>query len=195
MKFYTQGIEFEDIHTVLKIYRRQGKTLSEVLTFFSQEANQDFVQQNYLTLAPINVKEAISLANSEQRAAALKSFGIEEIVRDLNATLVDKQVIKKSQIRWDDTLKPYQHRFEDTYELYRIPAKTLGLVPNWGEADLLDVYFVKCNCTSTDRKYYLYVPQRVGVKKDAIAAIAWTMQFNGQHLTKQQYLNLMYSET
>jgi hypothetical protein len=195
MKFYTQGVEFEDIKTVLRIYLKQGKSLEQVLSLFNQAENKELVAQMYPTLAPITVKEAISLANSEQRAAALKSFVIEEIISNLNATLEDKQVIKKSHIRWDENLKPYEHKFEDTYELYRIPSDMLGLESEWGNPDTLDVYFVKCNCTSTDRQYYLYIPQNVGVRKDAIAAIAWTMQFNGQHLTKQQYLNLMYSET
>ena len=195
MKFYTQGVEFEDISTVLRIYRKQAKPLEQVVSFFSQDQNKETVRQVYETLMPITVKEAISLPNSEQRAVALKSFAIEEIVEDLKAILVDKQIIKKQQVRWDENLKPYKHQFEDVYELYKIPSKMLGLEPNWGDAASLDVYFVKCNCTSTDRQYYLYVPQRVGANQDAIAAIAWTMQFNGQHLNKKQYLNLMYSET
>jgi hypothetical protein len=41
----------------------------------------------------------------------------------------------------------------------------------------------------------LYVPQEVGEYRDAIMAIAWTMRFNGVPLKKEQYLNMMYSET
>lgn len=195
MGFFTQGIEFEDIRSILKIYKKQQRTLAEVLSFFSQEVNRNQVSAIYEQVAPLTVKEAISLSNSEQRAVALKNFSIEEIVESLKAVLVDKQTVKKSHIRWDENLKPYKHEFEDTYELYRIEAETLGIRSRWAWQSDFEVYFVKCNCTSTNRQYYLYVPQYIGMQKDAIEAIAWTMRFGNQPLTKQQYLNLMYSET
>ncbi len=195
MGFFTQGIEFEDINSVLKIYKKQQRTLAEVLSFFTQEENRNLVSTIYEQVVPLTVKEAISLPNSEQRAVALKSFSIEEIVESLQAVLVDRQVVKKSHIRWDENLKPYKYKFEDTYELYKIAAATLGIESRWAWQSDFEVYFVKCNCTSTHRQYYLYVPQYIGVKSDAIEAIAWTMRFGNQPLTKQQYLNLMYSET
>jgi hypothetical protein len=194
-KFYTQGIEFENINTVLKIYKKQQKTLAEVLTIFTQESNKALIVNVYDSIEPITIKEAMSLANSEQRAAALKHFPIEEIIVSLKAKLVDKQTIKKSQVRWDENLKPYKYDFEDTYELYAISANALNVQPRWGGGQDYKIYFVKCKCASTDRQYYLYVPEFMGLKQDAIEAIAWTMRFDNQPLSKQQYLNLMYSET
>lgn len=195
MGFFTQGIEFEDINSILKIYKKQQRTLAEVLSFFNQESNRKYINAVYEQVTPLTVKEAISLPNSEQRAVALKNFSIEEIVESLKAVLVDKQTVKKSHIRWDENLRPYKHEFEDTYELYKIDTNTLGIQSRWAWQSDFEIYFVKCNCTSTNRQYYLYVPMEIGQNKDAIEAIAWTMRFGNQPLTKEQYLNLMYSET
>jgi hypothetical protein len=192
--FYTQGIAFDDLNTVLRIYRKQGKPLQEVLSYFELPTNRAIIEQHYEQLAPITVQEAISFANNEQRMVALRSFEVEEVAEALQATLIDEQTINKKQIRWDKDLKPYDYEFKDTYQLYKIPASSLNLESNWRQDDP-SVYFVKCQCASTDRQYFLYVPREVGEEKDAITAIAWTMRFNGLPLKKEQYLNLMYSET
>ena len=194
MKYYTQGIAFDELSTVLRIYRRQGKTLAEVLAYFDIPENRAWVTQQYETLTPITVKEAIAFENNEQRMAALRVFSAEEVAEGLEATLLDAQTIHKKQIRWQKNLMPYTHEFEDTYELYKIPAAVLNLENTW-RTDDPSVYFVKCKCASTDRQYILYVPREVGEQQDAIVAIAWTMRFNGIPLNKEQYLNFMYSET
>jgi hypothetical protein len=37
-----------------------------------------------------------------------------------------------------------------------------------------DCYTVKCKDASTDRTYWIYVPENIGEKGSAIEAIAWT---------------------
>ncbi|MGD1841073.1 MAG: hypothetical protein ACFB0B_09275 [Thermonemataceae bacterium] len=192
--FYTNGIGFESLETVLKVYKKQARPLEEVLAFFSQEDNRKQVQQVYETLPPITIKEALALGNTEQRMIVLRIFTPEEVAQDLPAEKIDSQTIKKKQIRWDENLKPYEYVYEDTYTLHKIAAKELGVKErSWWVSP--DIFFVQCQCTSTDRMYYLYVPPEAAENGDAIEAIAWTMQIEGQPLTKQQYLNLMYTET
>lgn len=193
MAFYTQGVAFDNLETVLKIYRKQGRSKEEVLSFFSSSFNRQVIRMGYETIEPLTTAEALRLDNAEQRMLALRCFSAEELVTSLQAQLLDSQTIIKTQVRWDAHLKPHTHTYNDTYELYKIDADALGLErQSWYEPA---IYFVKCQCASSDRMYYLYVSEQIAKQQDAIAAIAWTMRFNGQPLTKQQYLNLMYTET
>ncbi len=193
MAFYTQGVAFDNLETVLKIYRKQGRSKDEVLSFFSSKVSRQVIQFGYHTVPPLTTAEALCLKNAEQRMIALQCFSVDELVTNLQAQLLDSQTITKTQVRWDAHLRPYTHTYDDTYELYKIDADTLGLErQSWYEPA---IYFVKCQCASSERMYYLYVSEQIAKQQDAIAAIAWTMRFNGLPLTKQQYLNLMYTET
>ncbi|HTF81653.1 MAG TPA: hypothetical protein VL947_08005, partial [Cytophagales bacterium] len=136
--------------------------------------------------------EALALQNAEQRMIALTVFSPDEFISAVNAELLDMQSITKKNIRWDAQLQPYMHVYEDVYSLYKISAFELGLE---NIARTPSIYFVKCRCTSTDKIYYLYVPEAVAASRDAVEAIAWTYRFNGKPLTKSQYLHLIYSET
>ncbi len=191
--FFVDGVRFNDLQTTLRIYRQQAKSKEEVLSYFSEADNKQEVARVYDSLMPFTVQEAILLPNSEQRMVSLRGFEIEDIVAKLDAEKIDTQTITKKQIRWDKQLKPQEVVFEDTYELFKIGAKILGVDRWWGQEPA--IYFVKCQCPSTDRNYFIYVPAKVAKENDAITAIAWTMRFNGVPLNKEQYLNLMYTES
>lgn len=191
MSFYTQGIRFDDLSLLLRIYKKQNKSLEEILSFFSKEENKNNIQTLYPDVMPISIQEAMKLDNSEHRMVALSTFSIEEITKDLHAERVDIKTIYKKQIRWDADLKSYTYEYEDIYELYKVDAERLGLKKKLWQ----DVYFVKCKDASSDRIYYLYVHPTAAKNNDAVEAIAWTMRLNGYPLTKEQYLQLMYSET
>ncbi|GAB4395415.1 MAG: hypothetical protein OHK0053_03050 [Microscillaceae bacterium] len=197
MAFYTQKVKFEDLEMVLRLNKTKGLSLEAVLKNFSSEETRRQIKESFPALPPFTVPEALQLSNAEQRMAALSCFPPEEVVRqmaaDLKAVLVDKQTVQKKQVRWDAQLKPYEYVFEDTYELYKISGEAFHLPNVWYERP--DVYYVKCQCPSTKRMYYIYVPMEVGMKNDALTAIAWTMRFDKQALTKEQYLHLMYAET
>jgi hypothetical protein len=193
MAFYTKGVRFDTLDVVLKIYRKQAKPKQEVLSFFSATENRQLIEDKYETLPSLTIAEALRLGNAEQRMLALQCFEAEELISDLKAQLLDRQVLTKKQIRWNEQLHPYEHVYEDTYELYKIDATALGLERQyWYEPA---VYIVKCQCTSTNRTYCLYVSDEIAKHCDAVAAIAWTMRFNGNPLSKYQYLNFMYSES
>jgi len=93
------------------------------------------------------------------------------------------------------------------------------------------VYAVRCWCTSTNREYWIYVPEETALGAprwhkeahcpDAVRAIAWTIRIDishperlfrlgdiivaqesgdsqrvpPYHLTKEQYVQLVFSET
>lgn len=192
-KFYTSGVAFDQIETVLRIYRRKGLTKAEVLNYFTSEEYRALIETQYDSLEPMTAVEALKFENAEQRMVAMRVVPPEDLVKEVKAELIDRQVVKKKQIRWDENLKPYQNELNDEYELYKIPTEALGLTQNrWVKPA---IYAVKCNCTTTGRVFYLYVDENAARAGDAISAIAWTYRYNGVPLTKDQYLNLLYSET
>lgn len=140
------------------------------------------------------------ITNSEQKYLLMSFFEPKDIVGDLDAELIDRQTLKKTKtktvvkgkknmskqdfkdINLND-VKEETYTYDDTYELFKVDKDVLGTNK--------DVYYVKCNDTSTGRVYYLYVQEHT----DAIEAIASTMQKeDGNFLTKEEYLEIV-SET
>jgi hypothetical protein len=146
-------------------------------------------------IVPITFEEiATQITNLEQRRVAIGCLGLEKIVKEVNPILMNSETLKKQTTWVTPTGEIETHKFNDTYELYKVkPENWASRVENtWG---LKDVYFVKCCDTSTDREYFIWVDgesvARVnGVNKsswvsnsdiekiNAIQAIAWTFQTN-----------------
>lgn len=137
---------------------------------------------------PITFAEISMLKNIEQRRIAIKYFGTEKLIADINPELVSAEAISKSTTYVDDNGISTTINFQDTYELYKVSAEKLfGKQGSY----LRDEYYVKCKDTSTDRDYIIWVDVesvarannisvwglRDGTSKiDAIQAIAWTIQ-------------------
>lgn len=210
---------------------RRAVIKSEALKDFGE-----FIQEMWDSIVPISTKEAFEQKNAEMRRLYFDCIGVIELFKAANPTLLDKQVVKKKRTRWDDKNDPYEHVFEDIYELYSIDPNELYKGtddPNVGRWRARTKYIaVRCWCTSTQREYWIYVPEvnalRPGFREwdenkeyDAVQAIAWTIRIDIKnpekiyrqgdiiiakegpnstkctpyHLTKEQYLDLMYSET
>ena len=137
---------------------------------------------------PITFEEISMLRNIEQRRIAIKYFGTEKLIADINPELVSEETISKSTTYVDDKGISTTINFQDTYELYKVSAEKLfGKQGSY----LRDEYYVKCKDTSTDREYIIWVDvesvartNNIGLwglrdgtsKIDAIQAIAWTIQ-------------------
>lgn len=165
-------------------------------------------------------------------------IGVQELFKQLEPTLRDRQVIKKKRTKWNDKNDPYHYEFEDVYELYEIDGHKMFETDRWGRRPN-PVYAVRCWCTTTNREYWLYVnseaatgsrwsmPDEEDIVYDAIRAIAWTIRVDVaeeqidkiyrqgdiivvklndvpqvplpigfmRHLSKETYLEKMYSET
>lgn len=191
---YFRKVQFDNLDVVLKMFRREQRSLSEVLSFFETPAILDDIRSRYESLPDLTMQEALQQANATQRMLVMSMIDPGKLIEELNAKLLDRQVCKKTQTRWNEDLQPYTRVFDDVYELYRIAPEKLGIATRNGGA-LPMVYVVKCKCASTDRIYYQYVPNTIGQLNDAVAAIAWTFKLKDTHLSKQQYLDYLYSET
>ncbi|MEO1653186.1 MAG: hypothetical protein AAFU64_06555 [Bacteroidota bacterium] len=192
MAYYINRVQFASIRTVLRIYKTQGLSQEEVLAYFSAFPNRELIHREYETLSPLTVPEAIQLGNVEQRMVALRSFEINEIIHHLEAVQIDEQTLVKRQIRWDAHMKAKIVEYQDTYSLFKIRGRVLGIDWWWREPA---IYFVKCQCPSTQKNYFIYVSDQAAANQDAVEAIAWTMRFRGKPLSKEQYLHYMYAET
>jgi hypothetical protein len=150
--------------------------------------NIEIVGLDLTNVEPITFEEISMLRNIEQRRVAIKYFGTEKLIADINPELVSSETISKSTTYIDDKGVSTTINFQDTYELYKVSAEKL-----FGKqgSHLRDEYYVKCKDTSTDRDYIIWVDVesvarannisvwglRDGTTKiDAIQAIAWTIQ-------------------
>lgn len=206
----------------------------EVITHEAMHPFRDFVHEVWNSIIPVTVEEALNIDNAEIRRTYFDCIGVERLFKQLNPILRDKQTIKKKRTRWDDKNDPYEYEFEDHYELYEIEGRKLFKQDRWGQ-EPNPVYAVRCWCTTTNREYWLYVPELAAAGRDrndwrtrqnkpqydAVRAIAWTIRIDvidpekiyrqgdivvakmkpgaksvePYHLNKDQYLQLMYSET
>ena len=196
----------------------------------------EFVKEMWDHITPISAKAAFEQKNAEMRRLYFDCIGVVELFKSANPKLLDKQVVKKKRMRWDDKNDIYEYDFEDVYELYAVDPNELykdtedPAVMRWRARS--NYIAVRCWCTSTQREYWIYVPEDAALKDgirswddnkeyDAVKAIAWTIRVDidnpekiyrqgdiiiakegasskkvaPYHLTKDQYLSLMYSET
>lgn len=206
----------------------------EVITHEGMHPFRDFVHEMWDSITPVTVQEALAISNTEIRRTYFNCIGVETLFKNLDPVLRDRQVIKKKRTRWDDNNDPYEYEFEDVYELYEIAGTKLYSTDRWGR-EPNPVFAVRCWCTTTNREYWLYVPEIAATGRNsqawedrdkapvynAISAIAWTIRIDvkdpekiyrqgdivivkikpsaksvsSYHLDKNQYLQLMYSET
>lgn len=235
-KYTVNGRDGFDLTTALRLWKTKYETdfrdfEREVITHPALNDFRDFAKEMWNDIEPVTVEEALKLLNSEERRTYFDAIGVEKLFKQLNTKLLDKQVVKKKRTRWDDNNDKYEYEFEDVYELHEIPGEVLFGLDRWGNKPR-PVYAVRCWCTTTNREYWLYVPNNAALgdhfwdeerrKADAIRAIAWTIRLDVDkperiyrqgdiivvkynpsevnntmeyHLTKDQYLELMYSET
>lgn len=144
-------------------------------------------------IVPITFKEiATEIKNIEQRRVAIGCLGLDEIAKEISPTLIKTETLKKQTTWVTPEGEIIQHKFVDTYELFKVEGKkwSEGAEHTWGARD---VYFVRFKDTSTDREYMLWVDADSVARTNntqgwysssmaeaitPIQAIAWTFQTN-----------------
>jgi len=237
LTYNVSGREGYSLSTALRLWKTKYTDLkqfkSEVCKHPSLEEFYNFVAEMWDDIKEVTVKEALQLKNTEDRRTYFDCIGPKRMFEQVDAKMLDRQVIKKKRARWDDKNTEYEYEFEDVYELYKIPYTELFEKPKetWMRQD--DIFVVRCWCTTTGREYWLFVPENgccereytedgTKVTYSAIGAIAWTIRTNiskperiyrqgdiivvkaskdsvvsgwARHMSKEDYLSLMYSET
>jgi len=156
------------------------------------------------SIPAITVAEAFTKyhGNSEQLMRVLSFLDPEEIVKGVDAKLIDEEVLTKTQPRTvfksnfdkNDMSKEFDENdfetkevtYEDRYSLYKIEGKKLHLDS--------DAYIVGCKCTTTGKDYYLFIEEENAVS--AIGAIASTLKNeDGSRMNRDQYLQSLETES
>jgi len=197
--------------------------LHEIITHDLMKEFAEHVQPVWEDIKLFTTTEAFAETNIELRRLMFSCIGIETMFKQMEPELVDRQEIDFKNKRWDKDNQPYFENIKDVYELYKIKGEKLfpDETTDWRKQNA-DTYAVRCWCTTTGREYWIYVPRWEGEKNDAVSAIAWTMQITISnpayivrqgdiiiakasdesteytrpiHLTKEQYLTLLQSQT
>lgn len=226
-------LEGLSLSEALRLWKAKFETIKhfkkEVIRHSALERLGEFVADMWDNIEPVTVQGALQEKNMEKRRVMFDCIGVSRLFKELEPNLLDRQVLNKVRTRWNENNEPYEHQFEDTYELYRLDGNKLFTVKErWSEPN--PVYAVRCRCTTTNREYWIYVPEQAAlggrmssadVKPDAVRSIAWTIRLNISkpkrifrqgdiiiaeesdeseevpfyHLSKEDYLFLMFSET
>jgi hypothetical protein len=228
-EFFVEGIGGLSMSQALRCWKTlfEGDFIRFKARLFTNPSMEEFVafvEEMWESIIPLTASDAFAVQNQEQRRVMFQCLGVEKLFKELEPTLLDRQVLKMSNLRWDNHNQPYQQELEDVYELYEIDGQKLFGDVKRSQFILMDretVYAVRCWCTTTGREYWLYVPREIGAKKDAVEAIAWTIQLNitypkrlyrqgdiiiaeegpdskpcqPYHLDKETYIRLLVSQT
>lgn len=111
----------------------------------------------------ITPAEILQLENAEQKTVAIRHYGYENILKDLDCKVIDSTSVVSSK---GQVLK---------YEVIEVDLKD--------EVDDDPARFVKVQCWTTNKSTLLRVDPRDNQTKDCIGAIAWTAR-----MTKENYL-------
>jgi len=144
-------------------------------------------------IKPLRFKDIAMLENLEQRRIGIEHLGIDNIISEVNPTLLDKTTLKKTTTWINELGVEETINFDDTYELYKVSNNVLlSQEPIRWQQETFS-YYVKFKDTSTDREYLIWVNLRDvynnnynGWKNDvemekivtAIDCIAWTITTN-----------------
>jgi hypothetical protein len=153
----------------------------------------DEMQDFWGEIQPLTFNEIAQIPNLEQRRVALLFLGLERMIAEVKPTLVSTKTIKKQTTWINEQGELVEHKFNDTYELYKVNGGYFSQgVETWRK--MSDAYYVKCKDTSTDREYLIWVDlnsvwnvvteNNKGINRwefdakmiDAIDCIAWTIQ-------------------
>lgn len=208
--FYWEGIKFDTVEQMMKTIKLNPDFTWDYVRWYYLDLQTD--EPEYLQLVdeceklwhdenckPWTAKEIFALDNQEQKYLLFSMIGADKIEEEMQPTLIDRQVLNKTQYRYDvknkgvhklterfkrEDLTEEEVTYEDIYELYKFDKSKLNTNN--------DVFYVRCKDTSTDRVYYLYVDGKdERCNSDAVSAIAWTMRDpDGVPFTKEMYLQL-----
>lgn len=200
--FFVSGRSSYSLQTALSLWKAKYPTFEDfkkdVISHNDLEDFGNFVEECWDNITPVTVKDALKLANAEDRRVYFDCIGVVKLFQQLEPELLDRQVIKKKRTKWDDNNDLIEYEFEDVYELYEIEGNKLFETDRMGR-QAENLYAVRCWCTTTNREYWLYVDKSAalgrewwagGAKPDAIQAIAWTIRVD----VEEEYIERIYRQ-
>lgn len=190
--FTCEGVEMPKERAV-QIWKLTYKTIEEFVKEVisgNPALNQilGYISDNWDDAEEVTFEECFKEPNIEIRRLLFRGIGMEVMMKELKPELLGKETLIHKQIKWDDDndqLDEVTHN-KEVYELYKIEGtkfrseKELEGKDEWEirRMNYDTVYAVRCWCCSTDREYWIYVPEHACKNFDPIEAIAWTVRLN-----------------
>ena len=191
VKYFVSSVGGYSLSYALRHWKAKFPTFQhfyqDVISCSALESLAEFVRTVWDDIQPINITDALQERNIDRRRAMFDCIGVVKLFETLQPTMIDRQIITKERTRWDTNNRPYKMTYEDTYELYKI--KYNKIFPEHWFVPRDDIFAVRCWCTTTQREYWIYVPQEAALgtaaphfrelwNPDAIRAIAWTIRID-----------------
>ena len=108
--------------------------------------------------------------NAEKLMTIFRILDPAKVFAALDAKKLKERVITKNQTRLSvnkkGTIETEDYTYKDKYILWSINPKKMGLTSS------TQIKMVEMDCTTTDHKFYLYVPSWI---EDPIEGVRWTM--------------------
>jgi hypothetical protein len=144
-------------------------------------------------IVPATFSDIAQLPNLEQRRIGIGALGLERLTSEVNPILLDRKTLNKSTTWVNENGELHTFEYDDTYELYQVKGEVFSQGLS-GNQIMADSFYVKCEDTSTDREYLIWIePQSVfrtnrdntWYQRDeshkeltSIECVAWTITVN-----------------
>lgn len=176
--FFIDSTSF-DFNTAFKLMKSTGEyTIDQILENITQPYRKDEALALWESVNPITPQEILGIYNNQERMVAMSIYGMDKMLEHLVYEVIDEQVLKASTIILVDskgnkvsgkdilsgletnTLKEKVYEYLDTYTLLKITVPIVARQFNSFNPAPTEVslFAVKCNCTTTGKTYFLYVP-------------------------------------
>jgi hypothetical protein len=157
MKIIVNNVEFPfDLGChILKLKHKENCPMEQLQDFWDE-------------IVPLSFKEIAQINNLEQRRVGILYLGIENIISDVKPKLLSKETLEKSTLWVDANGELTEHKFNDTYELYEVDGSYFNGGSRNGRS-MDNCYYIRCNDTSTDREYLIWIDLRSVWNSNTIA--------------------------
>lgn len=141
----------------------------------------DFYEDLWDKVEPFSYEEAFKIKNESFRAKVFSSINIPEMIENLGSTRVEVSGINLNNKIYNETLEEFEIiNLEQVYELHKVNCSKLGID--------VDVFVIKCWCTSTNNEHWIWTNNKSKDPLDHIAStcmIYESMVGNIKHIIRQ----------
>jgi hypothetical protein len=164
------------LYTLKEVYIRENKIHPEL---------EIYMMDNWDSFEEVTITEAFKEENQEKKRIYFFCLKPERIFKKIKSKLISEVTLNRKGLK-----NKKEYSYEDTYKLFQINCKELGIDDSSRFSD--NLYYVQCKCNSTGRDYYIWVDEcdkyngydyllkkRIYTLKDgydAIDAICWTLR-------------------
>lgn len=167
-----KGFDCDQFYKALKTKYKLYNVFNRENPNFPEDLREN-IREFWNNIEELTFKECVLEKNNEKKRVLFSAFGPENILKSIKSELVDDQTITKDNYKVNELGKIEKYVLKDNYKLHKFKTSELGIQINRFSSKEEFLSIVECNCTTTGRKYFLFVPNNY---KDSIEAISSTIR-------------------